>query len=474
YMGFLLVDDGAKVDTLPGAEEITEHISPSPEIDTVADPDPDETLPVETPAVSIAETEPETELESPADSVPGGSAPPEVIPEQTAAQLSETTTAPEKTVEAAEQVVEPVQPSPVFDVVRVDPGGNVVVAGQSEPFSTVTVLVDGDVVGSSSADASGEFVSLFSVEPSAEPQVLTLETPDQSGGATVSEQSVIITPFSLELVAEPVADTDAATEVATAEPEGQGTDEATNEIVTSKDASVEIAPVASAALDQTPNTLPLAQHEPVITVASSVQQPVASSSGQIPAAEVEPIVSAVAPAILLATKEGISVLQPGGASPEVLKAIALDSISYDPDGDVTIAGRGVGTGFVRIYLDNTPIKTLKIEADGRWRAPLPEIDVGVYTLRIDEVDAEGTVVSRLETPFKREEPAVLAALDAESAPSDGIKLTLVTVQPGNTLWGIATKSYGEGILYVRVFEANKDRIRDEDLIYPGQVFTIPN
>ena len=47
-------------------------------------------------------------------------------------------------------------------------------------------------------------------------------------------------------------------------------------------------------------------------------------------------------------------------------------------------------------------------------------------------------------------------------------MSLITVQPGNTLWGIAREKYGEGILYVRVFEANTDRIRDPDLIYPGQ------
>ncbi len=49
----------------------------------------------------------------------------------------------------------------------------------------------------------------------------------------------------------------------------------------------------------------------------------------------------------------------------------------------------------------------------------------------------------------------------------------VTVQPGYTLWGIAEGQLGEGVMYVQVYEANKDRIRDPDLIYPGQVFTIP-
>ena len=53
-------------------------------------------------------------------------------------------------------------------------------------------------------------------------------------------------------------------------------------------------------------------------------------------------------------------------------------------------------------------------------------------------------------------------------------MSLITVQPGNTLWGIASEKYGDGFLYVRVFEANTDRIRDPDLIYPGQIFTVPD
>ena len=49
-----------------------------------------------------------------------------------------------------------------------------------------------------------------------------------------------------------------------------------------------------------------------------------------------------------------------------------------------------------------------------------------------------------------------------------------TVQPGSTLWAIAKESYGAGIEYFKVFDANKERIRDPDLIYPGQVFEIPD
>jgi nucleoid-associated protein YgaU len=49
----------------------------------------------------------------------------------------------------------------------------------------------------------------------------------------------------------------------------------------------------------------------------------------------------------------------------------------------------------------------------------------------------------------------------------------VTVQPGFTLWGIAQQNLGDGVLYVQLFEANADQIKDPDLIYPGQVFAVP-
>ena len=71
-----------------------------------------------------------------------------------------------------------------------------------------------------------------------------------------------------------------------------------------------------------------------------------------------------------------------------------------------------------------------------------------------------------------QDTASTEAAPAEPEPAAKAPVT-VTVLPGYTLWGIAQANYGDGILYVQLFEANKDKIRDPDLIYPGQVFTIP-
>lgn len=48
-----------------------------------------------------------------------------------------------------------------------------------------------------------------------------------------------------------------------------------------------------------------------------------------------------------------------------------------------------------------------------------------------------------------------------------------TVVKGNTLWGIAQRYYGSGPQWPRIFDANRDKIKDPHWIFPGQVFVIP-
>ena len=49
----------------------------------------------------------------------------------------------------------------------------------------------------------------------------------------------------------------------------------------------------------------------------------------------------------------------------------------------------------------------------------------------------------------------------------------VMVQPGDSLWLLARQIYGEGIRYTVIHAANQSQIRDPNLIYPGQVFSMP-
>lgn len=48
-----------------------------------------------------------------------------------------------------------------------------------------------------------------------------------------------------------------------------------------------------------------------------------------------------------------------------------------------------------------------------------------------------------------------------------------TVMGGDSLWKISERMYGNGNEWRKIYEANKDRIKDPDVIQPGWVLNIP-
>ncbi len=471
---------------------------------------------------------------------------------------------------------------PRFDVVRVSPEGQGLIAGRALAGKDVSILLGGEELARVGAEAGGEFVAFVEIAPSDMPRRLSLLA-DPGGSRIASEEDRFIAPFGLpevpaggdadasdDVVAalaapepEPAPETasggdnadadrtadagasgepdpDAAEaasadpQVADRQPEGAaaGDDRGSDTIAADgspagpaaseaaetaaasggpsaapeapgadaaetagagapmSDPAVaggEAAPTGESAAPETaPQTasatsiLPDADTPPSGAGDIPAQLAAAPEPGPAPArpADLSPPGSVPdrAPAILAADASGVRLVQPPASSdgpPEALTAVSLDTITYDPEGDVVLAGRARGDGFVRVYLDNRPVTSARIQQDGLWRTGLPQVDTGVYTLRIDEVDAAGAVVSRIETPFKREEPGLLAEVLADETAAPGFEAAVRVVQPGNTLWAISRERYGRGILYVEVYAANRDLIRDPDLIYPGQVFRLP-
>ena len=155
----------------------------------------------------------------------------------------------------------------------------------------------------------------------------------------------------------------------------------------------------------------------------------------------------------------------GPGVPADAGGLVLETIDYDEKGHVINCGRADPGPTVRIEVGGNPVGETRADAEGRWElSPTTDIAPGQYALRVDQVDEDGRVVGRIEVPFERGEPqAVLAAL------RDG----KVVIQPGNNLWNIARRLYGSGFSYTVIYEANKDQIRDPNLIYPGQVFETP-
>jgi nucleoid-associated protein YgaU len=53
------------------------------------------------------------------------------------------------------------------------------------------------------------------------------------------------------------------------------------------------------------------------------------------------------------------------------------------------------------------------------------------------------------------------------------KITTTTVSRGDSLWRLSQVSYGAGTRYAVIYKANREQIRNPNLIYPGQVFVVP-
>ena len=79
---------------------------------------------------------------------------------------------------------------------------------------------------------------------------------------------------------------------------------------------------------------------------------------------------------------------------------------------------------------------------------------------------------KIVLPKKKKKPAKTKEPVRAGKPEK--KSKTYTVKKGDCLWNIAKKFYGKGSDYTKIYNANKGAIgKNPNLIYPGQVFTIP-
>ena len=370
-------------------------------------------------------------------------------PKPAAQPPAQTATAPQDTTAAATVPPAPQTPDPAaspatpsFDEVRREGDGMTVIAGRAAPGARVSVISNGAEVASAQADRSGKFATLAILPPDGSGKILSLSA-DAETGPVASVEEVILAPITAPAVAQVALAAPADVSIG-------ATSEATPDDTAPETASAPVVePLGEAPDDSAPEMTEVAAVAP--------QPDPAPPSADTPVA------------LLKSDADGVELLP--GTAPEVTDRIALDTITYSDEGEVRLAGRAQAqASSVRVYLDNRSVGALEVDPQGRWRGDIEDIKTGIYTLRVDELDQGGDVISRVETPFKRESPEVLARATADN---DG-PIRAVTVQEGATLWAIARERYGDPTLYVRVFAANRSSIRDPDLIYPGQVFDLPD
>ncbi|MFD2175138.1 LysM peptidoglycan-binding domain-containing protein [Rhodobacter lacus] len=332
-------------------------------------------------------------------------------------------------------------PAPVaaqFDALRVTSEGALTLAGRVAPAAEVVVLLDGAPIATTTADAQGAFALLADIVPAAEPRMVQLRVTGADGVARLAPQSLTVAPS-------PLAMAQAATE----------------------------------------------EGAPAQTVAANV------AAAQVLAAK----------PLLTDAAGGARVL----AAPA--ETLGIDTLAFDAAGGIAISGRGAPEGaLLRAYVDGAEAGLVQAGAGGGWAMQLPQAAPGAHVLRVDALDAGGAVLARAEQSFEGIAPPALetaaraalparapeARTDPASEPAEAAApnsapppvpnsapnpvpvapaapvMRAVTITPGNTLWAIAREAYGDPYLYVQIFEANRAQIRDPNMIYPGQVFTLPN
>lgn len=167
------------------------------------------------------------------------------------------------------------------------------------------------------------------------------------------------------------------------------------------------------------------------------------------------------PTIVVKAKPGAARLLQGPRAGEGAGPLSIDMVDHDGAGGLTVGGHAAPGQAVRLYMDNKPVGGVRADAEGLWSVKGKPPAEGRHVLRADQLGADGKVVARVEIDYE-------AGVDM--APAEAGQ---VVVRPGNSLWRIARRIYGSGVSYTTIYQANKGNIRDPNLIYPGQVFTLP-
>jgi len=438
--------------------------------------------------------------------------------------------------------------APELDLVRVEPDGQIVLAGRATANAEVEIVLGGDVIGTAQTGPDGSFATVLTTPPSGDARALVVRLPRDAGAAddaaadddSTAEPAgapqpprdsdepdlvrAVPAPRTLASLPDDAglppgpngAETDAPASIARLEPRAStggspgaaldgpirvpapalpraggvagadrsgpaGEEPAQTDRAVRADAPAttfapepQATPVPDEPAPALPGTLPRRSgaEQPIQAPAGGPRSDPPEGEPDLPEPQIAYIESA--PVIILPgdTETGAPLLvRPGPEDVTIEQArarptdqVVLDRITYTDGGDVTMTGRGAPGMVVRVYVNAELADEAPISADGAWRVALPAaLAEDARLLRVDEIDGAGRVTSRLETPF----------VYSRSGDPLAVRQREIVVQRGDFLWRIAEQYYGEGIRYSVIYDANANLIRDPDLIYPGQVFTVP-
>ncbi len=370
---------------------------------------------------------------------------------------------------------------PSFDLVRIPAEGLTTVAGRAAPGSLVRIVVDGETVAETEATVMGEFVLLFDLSSDPAPREMRIET-EQNGEVRTSAQTVLISAVDPSLTSpEPEEGTDGAAPSEGGAPmQAQATGGSVARDI------LDGAKPAPTVLMADENGVRVLQQEGTSATELRIDAVSYDPEGRVfvsgRAAQETQLMFYLDDALVAETTSEVS-----GQWRQELEDVAagLYTLRVDQVGDEAQVLNRAEIPFQREEVAD--LVALAQGGDGisetggggpKAIADTPSADPDAENTA--STDADEMVAEDMSSEASDTESAdVLPAGDIAEDPAEETeratqrRIASVTVQPGNSLWQIAQERYGDGFLYVRVFDANRDQIRNPDLIYPGQVFDLP-
>ena len=292
-------------------------------------------------------------------------------------------------------------PAVEIDLAQVRPDGNAVFAGKAPPNAKVTVFEGEIILGTTTADASGEWVIVPEKALGTGEHLISVGAETADGETNIANVTLAIKV-------------------------GEGDD---------------VQPLV-ALLPQSETEIPQLLQSPddAPDPAQQVVVSEASDAASEEAAVADPAMAVAGP------------------------AIAPRALAWQEGGALTISGVSRGGVSVRVTAADLAFGDGDVGMDGAWQVSgQVDLDRARRVMRFALVDADGQTVATYELP--------VATRDLSQG-LDGSRM--VIVQQGDALWRIAYRSYGEGIKYVDIVRRNAAAINDPDLIFPNQIFAIPN
>jgi LysM repeat protein len=164
----------------------------------------------------------------------------------------------------------------------------------------------------------------------------------------------------------------------------------------------------------------------------------------------------------------------------------FDVARVEGAGDAVIAGRAAPGAIVELLRNGELQDRAVADQSGQFVMVPPRLPAGSYELTLRSRQPNGkqaaskqSVAVALQPSLKdqpvAEEPHRTAATrpSDESSPSVVIAPKITVVSRGDSLWRISRVTYGTGMRYAVIYEANRHQIRDQNLIYPRQILVLP-